>query len=62
MVEDATGKGYVLMPGTFIGINSGKVTEILKDRVIVEEKTKDFLGRVQTDMRELKLQKPFGED
>ena len=62
MVEDATGKGYVLTPGTFIGINSGKVTKILKDRVIVEEDTKDFLGKVTTNTRELKLQKPFGEE
>jgi len=61
MVEDATGKGYVLMPGTFVGLNSGVVMEILKDRVIIEEKTKDFLGRESTGIKELKLQKPFGE-
>ena len=62
MVEDATGKGYVLTPGTFIGINSGKVTKILKDVVIVEEETEDFLGKVTTNTRELKLQKPFGDE
>jgi type IV pilus assembly protein PilP len=62
MVEDATGKGYVLMPGTFVGLNSGVVTEILKDRVIIEEKAKDFLGRESTGTKELKLQKPFGEE
>jgi type IV pilus assembly protein PilP len=62
MVEDATGKGYVLKPGTYIGTNSGKVTKILEDSVIVEEKTKDFLGKVTTNTRELKLQKPFGEE
>ena len=61
MVEDATGKGYVLIPGTFVGLNSGVVTEILKDRVIVEEKTRDFLGRESTGKKELKLQKPFGD-
>lgn len=62
MVEDATGKGYVVIPGTFIGINSGRVTEILRDRILVEEKAKDFLGKVRTDTKELKLQKPFGEE
>ncbi len=61
MVEDATGKGYILTPGTFVGLNSGVVTEILKDRVIIEEKAKDFLGRESTGTKELKLQKPFGE-
>lgn len=62
MVEDSTGKGYVLTPGTFIGINSGKVTKILRDSIIVEEETKDFLGRVNTNAKEIKLQKPFGEE
>jgi Tfp pilus assembly protein PilP len=62
MVEDATGKGYVLTPGTFIGINSGKVKQILRDRVVVEETKKDFLGKQTIDTRELKLQKPFGEE
>lgn len=62
MVEDATGKGYILVPGTFIGINSGKVTKILKDRVVVLEETKDFLGKMVTNTKELKLQKPFGEE
>ena len=62
MVEDATGKGYILTQGTFIGINSGKVTDILKDRVVVLEETKDFLGKMVTNTKELKLQKPFGEE
>lgn len=62
MVEDATGKGYILTLGTYIGINSGKVTKILKDSVFIEEETKDFLGKVTANTRELKLQKPFGEE
>lgn len=41
MVEDMTKKFYPLSIGTRIGINNGKVIEILSDRVIVEEyKTK----------------------
>jgi type IV pilus assembly protein PilP len=62
MVEDATGKPYILTSGTYIGVNSGTVTKILKDRVVIEEKTKDFLGRESANTRELKLQKPFGEE
>ena len=37
MVEEASGRGYVIKKGTFIGINCGKVGRILKDRVIVNE-------------------------
>lgn len=62
MVVDATGKPYVLSLGTYVGVNSGTVTKILKDRVVIEETTRDFLGRESTNTRELKLQKPFGEE
>lgn len=37
MVEEASGRGYVIEKGTFIGINCGRVGRILKDRVIVNE-------------------------
>ncbi|PKN77450.1 MAG: hypothetical protein CVU52_00425 [Deltaproteobacteria bacterium HGW-Deltaproteobacteria-10] len=41
VVQDATKKHYPLSVGTQIGVNQGKVVEILPDRVIVEEyKTK----------------------
>ena len=31
IVEDATGKGYVIRKGTYIGLNSGQVIKIEKD-------------------------------
>ena len=37
MVEEASGRGYVIKKGAFIGINCGRVTQILKDRIIVDE-------------------------
>ena len=37
MVEEASGRGYVIKKGTFIGINCGRVGQILKDMVIVDE-------------------------
>jgi type IV pilus assembly protein PilP len=37
LVEDSAGKGYFVKRGTEIGKNDGKVTKILKDRVIIEE-------------------------
>jgi type IV pilus assembly protein PilP len=37
MVEEASGRGYILKKGTFIGTNCGRVEQILKDRIIVKE-------------------------
>lgn len=62
MVEDAAGKGYVLSIGTRIGTHSGKVVNIGKERVSIEEEFEDFLGRTKKTERELRLQKPSGEE
>jgi type IV pilus assembly protein PilP len=61
LVEEATGKGYVIEPGTYIGINSGKVIDILKDKVVIEEEDEDILGKVVVRKKEIKLPKPPGE-
>jgi type IV pilus assembly protein PilP len=61
LVEDGTGKGYVLRPGTYIGINGGIVKRIQPDRVIVEEEAEDLYGNVSLREREMVLQKPLGE-
>jgi type IV pilus assembly protein PilP len=53
LVEDGTKKGYFLKKGTWIGKNDGKVTRILKDRVIVEEVYQDVFG--QTKKNEITL-------
>ena len=57
LVEDATGKGYVLKKGTWIGKNDGKVTKILKDKVIVEEVYQDIFGQTKTSEISLSLHK-----
>jgi type IV pilus assembly protein PilP len=57
MVEDATGKGYFLKKGTWIGKNDGKVTKILKDKVIIEEVYQDIFGQRKTNEISLFLQK-----
>jgi len=57
LVEDATGKGYFLKKGTLVGKNDGKVTKILKDRVIIEEVYQDVLGRTKTSEISLSLHK-----
>jgi type IV pilus assembly protein PilP len=61
MVSEVNGKGYVITLGTYIGISSGRVVEILKDRVIVEEEVENILGKISLRKRELTLQKPAGE-
>jgi Tfp pilus assembly protein PilP len=54
LVEDSTGKGYFLKKGTWIGNNDGKVTRILKDKVIIEESYQDVFGK--TKINEVSLQ------
>jgi type IV pilus assembly protein PilP len=61
IVEDATGKGYVIAKGTYVGLNSGQVMVIDSDRVVVEEEIENVLGELTIQNTELKLQKPAGE-
>lgn len=46
MVEDASGKGYVLRIGSRVGLHEGLVSKIFADRVVVTEKHRDFRGKV----------------
>lgn len=62
MVEEASGKGYIIDKGTYIGIHSGQVVEIQKDRIVVEEKDKDQAGKVTVRTREIKFQRPSGDE
>jgi len=62
LVEEASGKGYIIAKGTYLGVNSGRVVKILKDRVIIEEKVESIVGKSTIQERELKLQKPLGEE
>jgi len=61
LVEDATGKGYVVTKGTYIGTHSGKIVEILADRIIVAEEVENIYGKVSVQKRPLIIQKPPGE-
>lgn len=62
LVEETSGKGYVVAKGTYIGNNSGKIVKILNDRIIVEEEIENIIGEKKIQERELKLQKPLGEE
>ena len=61
MVQESTGKGYVIQKGTYIGLNSGKVENITKDRVIIVEEAEDSVGKIRTQKRQLVLPKPAGD-
>lgn len=61
LVEEASGKGYVVELGTSIGRERGKVVEIKKDRLIIQQEGEDDFGDVVVRKKELKLQKPPGE-
>ncbi len=61
LVQDASGKGYIVHMGTYLGNREGQVTRILSDRLIVTEKSQDSLGRAVSVEREIKLPKPPGE-
>lgn len=60
LVEDGTQKGYFLKKGTWIGKNDGKVTKVLKDRVIVEEVYQDIFGQTKTNEITIMLHKTEG--
>lgn len=61
MVQESTGKGHVIKKGTYLGINSGRVVEITKNAVVIEEEVEDLLGKIIVRKREMKLQKPLGD-
>lgn len=61
LVEESSGKGYVIKKGTYIGTNAGKVTAVKKDMVVVEEEFEDVFGKLKVQKKEIKLPKPPGE-
>ena len=58
LVEDDTGKGYSIRVGDYIGGKGGRVVEIQKDRVVVQEEHQDYLGNRQTRRIEKRLYTP----
>ncbi|MDY0219554.1 MAG: pilus assembly protein PilP [Desulfobacterium sp.] len=57
MIEEASGKGYVVRVGTYIGKDAGTVVQILKDRIVINETITDFRGEEISRTREMKLHK-----
>jgi len=61
VVQDPSGKGYILTKGTLVGTKGGYVKEILKNKVIIEERAKDLMGQVKVTEFELALRKSVEE-
>ncbi len=62
MVEEASGKGYVVKIGTYVGKDGGEVEQILEDRIVIRETVKDFRGKAVARIREMKLHKQAIEE
>jgi len=60
LFEDSAGKGYIISKGALIGNNQGKVEDILKDEVVVVEKTADIFGATKT--RAIRIRLHTGEE
>jgi type IV pilus assembly protein PilP len=61
LVEEASGKGYVVTVGTKIGLERGTIIEIAQERIVIEHQQEDDFGKSASQKRELKLQKPPGD-
>ena len=61
LVEEASGKGYVVTVGTKIGLERGTIIEIAQERIVIEHQNEDDFGKATSQKRELKLQKPPGD-
>lgn len=60
MVQDSSGMGYIVTPGTLIGRQRGVVTDIQPRQIVVEETYVDFYGREQ--VKKVVLEMPKEED
>lgn len=57
MVQDASGKGYILTKGAYIGTNFGKVAKILRNKIIIHEEIEDYIsGKIE--IQEVTLELP----
>jgi type IV pilus assembly protein PilP len=61
LVEEDSGKGYIVKKGTYIGTNGGRVTDILPNKIIIEEEVEDIYGKTSFQKKEIEL-KPPGEE
>lgn len=61
LLEDPSGKGYMVKTGTFVGNRGGKLKEIRTDLITIEEELVDVLGETNLKLTTIKLHKPENE-
>ncbi len=62
MVEEASGKGYEVGVGTFIGRRQGTITQIKDSSIVVKEPVRDYMGKLSERVQEIKIHKKDVED
>jgi Tfp pilus assembly protein PilP len=60
LVQDPSGKSYIIGTGTRIGKNEGRVTDIDDNLVVVKETYVDFLGKETTKDIEMRIRRSEG--
>ena len=58
LLQVPSGKGYVVTKGQCVGSYGGKIIEILKDRIVVEEKSMNEANKITVKQREIIIYKP----
>ena len=61
MVQDSAGKFYSLLPGAYIGLNNGRISKILADRIVVDEKIRTDEGKIESRKIIIKLRQGEGK-
>jgi len=61
MVVAPDKKAYTLVAGVKVGRNRGQVVDITENKVVVEERYRDFSGALRTELKEIALPQQEGE-
>ncbi len=61
LIQDSSGMGFIITEGMLLGENSGIVTRISREGMVVKQHFKDYMGRVNTREVTLSLRKEEGE-
>jgi type IV pilus assembly protein PilP len=62
VVQDSAGKkAYSLSPGDPIGLNNGRISKILADRIIIDEKIRTDEGKIESKKIIIKLHQDEGK-
>ncbi|MBW1679253.1 MAG: pilus assembly protein PilP [Deltaproteobacteria bacterium] len=53
LLEDAAGKGYIVVRGSYVGKKDGRISDILENEVIITEKSTNIFG--ETEIKEIRV-------